>query len=148
MSTRGWWSLGEYSGYEGQKLALWSIECGFCGEEGNWELSHHQERANKEKKKLNYDTYKCVACGNLTMVFWSAGDRLHSYRQVPWPQKTTSFPKHWPAEVGRYWMQAHRSLEGGNWDAAALMLPYAPGGRHVARSNSCSGMRRLRAIAW
>ncbi len=120
MSTRGWWSLGEYSGHDGQELALWRVECGFCGEKGNWELSHHQERANKEKKKLNYDTYKCLACGNLAMVFWSAGDRLHSYHQVPWPQKTTSFPKHWPAEVGRYWMQAQRSLEGGNWDAAAF----------------------------
>ena len=40
---------------------------------------------------------------------------------MPWPRKTTSFPKHWPPEIARYWMQAQRSLEGDNWDAAALM---------------------------
>lgn len=121
MTNRGWWSLGEYSGYDNAELALWRVQCGFCGEAGNWEHAHHQERSNKESKKLNYDIYKCVACGNLTMVFWSAGDRLHDYHQVPWPRNTTSFPKHWPADVGRYWMQAQRSIEGENWDAAALM---------------------------
>lgn len=121
MSSRSWWTLGDHSGYEGSKLALYRIDCGFCGEEGNWELSHHQERANKDGKKLNYDTYKCVACGNLTMVFWSTGGSLHSYHQVPWPRRVTRFPEHWPAEVGRYWLQAQRSIDDGNWDAAALM---------------------------
>jgi Domain of unknown function (DUF4145) len=121
MGTRGWWSLGDHSGYDGETLALYRIECGFCGERGNWELSHHQERENLQQKKLNYDIYKCVACGNLTMVFWSGGERLHSYHQVPWPQITTSHPQHWPAEVGRYWLQAQRNIEASNWDAAALM---------------------------
>jgi hypothetical protein len=40
---------------------------------------------------------------------------------MPWPQKTTSFPDFWPSDVGRYWMQARRSLETQNWDAAAVM---------------------------
>jgi hypothetical protein len=121
MRGRGWWSLGDGSGYEGDKLALWQIECGFCGERGNWELSHHAERENKDGKKLNYDIYKCIACGNLTMVFWAAGDRLHSWHQVPWPTNTTRWPEHWPDEIGRYWLQAQRSIESENWDAAALM---------------------------
>ncbi len=121
MSNRGWWSLGEGSGYDGEKLWLWRIVCGFCGEKGNWKLEHHLERSNSDDKKLNYDTYKCIACGNMTMVFWSAGDRLHAYHQMPWPQQTTSYPDHWPADVGRYWMQAQRNIEGENWDAAALM---------------------------
>lgn len=113
-------SLGENSGYDGVKLALYRIECGFCGEKGNWELSHREERKNSNKT-LNYDTYKCVACGNLTMVFWSSGSRLHDYRTMPVPLNTTNWPEHWPDGIGRYWLQAQRSIEGGNWDAAALM---------------------------
>ena len=122
--SSGWWSLGNHSGYDGNELALWRLECAFCGEEGNWEKAHHLERSggkSRGDKKLNYDTYKCVGCGNLTMVMWSAGDRLHSYHQLPYPIKTTRFPKHWPEEVGRYWLQAQRNIEGSNWDAAALM---------------------------
>ncbi len=55
------------------------------------------------------------------MVMWSAGVRLHGYHQLPYPIITTRMPKHWPAEVGRYWLQAQRNIEGSNWDAAALM---------------------------
>jgi len=120
MGKKGWWSLGENSGYEGDELSLFRIECGFCGEQGNWELAHHLERNNK-KKKLNYDIYKCITCGNLTMVFWSGGGRLHDYKQVPWPLNSTRWPEHWPDEIGRYWLQAQRSIESENWDAAALM---------------------------
>jgi hypothetical protein len=122
--SRGWWSLGDHSGYRGNELALWRLECAFCGEEGNWELAHHLERSggkSRRDKKLNYDTYKCVGCGNLTMVMWSAGDSHHDYRQLPNLLKTTRFPDHWPEEVGRYWLQAQRNIEGSNWDAAALM---------------------------
>ena len=31
------------------------------------------------------------------------------------------FPEHWPDDIGRYWMQARRSLEGKNWDAPRVM---------------------------
>jgi hypothetical protein len=31
-----WWRLGEGSGYRGRDLALYSIECAFCDECGNW----------------------------------------------------------------------------------------------------------------
>jgi hypothetical protein len=34
---------------------------------------------------------------------------------------TNRYPEHWPEDVGRNWLQAQRSLEGQNWDAAALM---------------------------
>jgi Domain of unknown function (DUF4145) len=30
-------------------------------------------------------------------------------------------PESWPADVGRYWLQARRAQEGNNWDAAAVM---------------------------
>lgn len=142
-----WWSLGDHSGYDGNKLALWMIECAFCGEEGNWDLVHHLERSggkSRSDKKLNYDTYKCVGCGNLTMVMWSAGDRLHSYHQLPYPTKTRSAPKHWPAEVGRYWLQAQRSIEGSNWDAAALMARSAL--QLLLRRESASGNSLVKEI--
>lgn len=121
MFGKGWWGLGEGMGYSGRDLGLYRIECGFCGERGNWELSRREERKNRSNKSLFYDTYKCVACGNLTMVFWSAGSSLHDWRQVPWPENTTTWPEHWPDEIGRYWLQAQRNIESENWDAAALM---------------------------
>ena len=46
---------------------------------------------------------------------------MHDFKIVPWPRQTTRFPEHWPDDVGRYWLQARRSLETKNWDAAALM---------------------------
>jgi hypothetical protein len=123
----GWWDFGENSGYDGDKLALWRITCGFCNEEGKFETVQHLEKKNTKGKVLNYDTLKCECCGNLTMVFWSAstprgGPRggLHNYETVPWPQQTTMFPEHWPNDVGRYWLQARRSLEVKNWDAAVM----------------------------
>jgi hypothetical protein len=121
-----WWEFAEHSGYDGEELALWRITCGFCNEQGNFEKTHHSERKNTAGKKLNYDIYKCTNCGNLTMIFWSvaidSGSRgMHDFKCVPWPRQTTSFPGHWPEDVGRNWLQARRSLESKNWDAAALM---------------------------
>jgi hypothetical protein len=57
------------------------------------------------------------------MVFWSVSSSggLHDYRQVPWPKQIARFPKHWPEDIGRNWLQAHRSIDGQNWDAAAMM---------------------------
>src|SRR5262249_15876518 len=40
---------------------------------------------------------------------------------VPWAREITKFPEHWPEDIGRHWLQARRSLEGQNWDAASLM---------------------------
>ena len=55
------------------------------------------------------------------MCLWSAGDRLHSYRVLPWPMRIEKHPDEWPENVGRFWVQAHRSLTGENWDAGAVM---------------------------
>lgn len=133
-----WWSLGEHSGYTGDQLALHRVECAFCGESGNFTHKSHHERENSEtKKKLNYETLQCVQCGNFTAVFWSSSGRLHDFVQMPRPTRTTKHPKHWPTDVGRYWLQAKRSLEGRNWDAAALMARSAI--QRILRQYEASG---------
>jgi hypothetical protein len=137
-----WWEFGEHSGIDGKGLALYRIKCAFCNEGGNFSTIHHEQRAHAEKKVLNYDTLKCGNCGNLMMVFWSAahdigGRGIHDFKCVPWPRMTTQFPDHWPADVGRCWLQAQRSLEGKNWDAAALMARSAV--QLVVRYQKASG---------
>ncbi len=122
-----WWDLGEHSGYSGDELALYQVRCAFCDEEGNFETVSKLTKSNKASGKvLHYDTLKCGNCGNLTFVFWSAASSissqgLHDYRTLPWPQKITKFPEHWPADVGRNWLQAQKSIQTKSWDAAALM---------------------------
>jgi hypothetical protein len=122
-----WWELGEHSGYQGPELALYKITCGFCNETGKFATVHHLERKKSKGKVLNYDVLKCDNCGNFTMVFWSASHNwgpssgLHDFRTVPWPRQTSTFPEHWPKDIGRFWLQARRSLENKNWDAAAVM---------------------------
>ena len=83
-------------------------------------------KKNSAGKVLNYDVLQCESCGNYTMAFWSASafggsQGMHDYMTGPRARSTTSFPEHWPKDVGRNWLQAQRSLEGQNWDAAALM---------------------------
>ena len=62
---------------------------------------------------------------------------MHDYRTVPWAREVTSFPDHWPKDVGRYWLQARRSLDGKNWDAAVLMARSAI--QLVARLQNAAG---------
>ena len=118
-----WWDFGESRGYSGQELATHQISCPFCPEKGNFKVEHHLEKKNSAGKKLNYDILQCENCGNLTMAFWSSAQhrQFHDYQTVPWSLTTHSYPKHWPEDVGRNWLQAQRSVEGKNWDAAALM---------------------------
>jgi hypothetical protein len=122
-----WWDFGEWMGFDGNELAIHLITCAFCEEEGNFSVIHHEQRKHADRPKvLNYDILKCGNCGNLMMAFWSAAQMsirhgIHDFKVVPWARKTTRFPEHWPADVGRFWVQACRSLEGQNWDAAALM---------------------------
>lgn len=119
-----WWDFGESTGYEGNKLSTHRIVCGFCSETGVFSTVQHVEKQNRSKgKKLNYDLLQCGNCGNYSMVFWPGSDTLqwHDFRTLPWPTETTTFPEHWPKDIGRYWLQARRSLEGKNWDAAAVM---------------------------
>jgi hypothetical protein len=140
-----WWDLGEWSGTSGNKLALYQITCAFCGVKGNLEITAHLERQKPGggRKVLNYDTLKCGNCGNYMFAFWSAaamnigGTGIHSYRLLPWHQSTTEHPEHWPGDVGRYWIEARRSLEGKNWTAAALMARSAV--QLVARAHGAKG---------
>lgn len=121
-----WWSIGQHSGYQGTELADYKITCAFCGERGNWELEHHAEKKKpNDDQRLNFDTLKCGNCAGYVMVFWSAGDRLHDYKVLPWPLDYDSCPEHWPEDIGRYWLQAKKNLADENWDAAAIMAASA-----------------------
>jgi hypothetical protein len=117
-----WWDLGEFRGFEGDQLALYRITCPFCAERGNFSVAAHldKKKANSDKR-LNFDTLRCGSCGGYVMCLWSAGSRLHDCHLLPWPIRIDSYPEHWPKDVGRFWMQAHRSLADENWDAAAVM---------------------------
>ena len=140
-----WWDIGEWAGSSGDTLATHEIACAFCGAAGNFETVHHLERtkAGGSRKVLNYDTLQCGHCGNLMFAFWSAAEHsfgsrgIHAYRLLPWHQSTTAYPKHWPGDVGLYWVEARRSIEGKNWTAAALMARSAV--QLVARSHGAKG---------
>ena len=121
-----WWNLGQHSGYDGSNLEVWHITCAFCGENGNWKLEHHAEKKKpNDEQRLNFDTLKCGNCAGYVMVLWSAGDRLHNYKVLPWPLKLDRHPEHWPGDIGRYWLQAKKNLAEENWDAAAVMAASA-----------------------
>lgn len=117
-----WWSLGEGMGYQGNELALYQITCPFCFERGSFKVAFHAEKKQPNRsKKLNFDTLQCGSCSGYVMCLWSAGHGLHDYRVLPWPLKWDKHPEHWPESIGRYWLQAKRSLSDENWDAAAVM---------------------------
>lgn len=117
-----WWSIGEHRGYHGSELALHQIACPFCSERGNFSLEFRaQKKQANGSKVLNFDTFKCGGCASYVQVFWSAGDRLHDYKVQPWPLKLEKAPEHFPEAVGRYWLQAKRSMNENNYDAAAVM---------------------------
>jgi hypothetical protein len=121
-----WWDLGEGSGHRGSSLAVHMIVCPFCFERGNFETAFHATKTNpRSGKTLNFDTLKCGNCAGYVMVLWSSShlglNGLHDYRVLPWPIRLEDYPDHWPEPVGRHWLQAHRSLQDENWDAAAVM---------------------------
>jgi len=117
-----WWGFGDGSGFRGSSLEPWRVQCPFCNEKGNWTTAHHiEKKKGSSKKVLNYDTLLCGNCGNYSMVFWSAGDMLYSYRMLPWPLGEFKAPDHWPADVTRFWLQARTSLKNKNYDAAIVM---------------------------
>jgi hypothetical protein len=121
-----WWDLGEGSGFRGSEFELHRIVCPFCSERGNFSVEHRAEKKKPNSKKaLHFDTVKCGNCAGYVMVLWSAGREfgsgLYAYQVLPWPLRLEEWPDHWPTDVGRYWLQAHRSATDENWDAAALM---------------------------
>jgi hypothetical protein len=122
-----WWDFGESVGYPGKKLATHLIPCPFCGTRGNYSVEHHSEMKHKEgEKTLNFDTLKCGNCAGFILVFWSATSHfsrqgIHSSKHIPWYDRITQAPEHWPPEIQNFWIQAHRSLNDENWDAASMM---------------------------
>mgnify|MGYP001576278160 CR=1 FL=1 len=117
-----WWELGEWSGHHGAELALYNITCPFCMETGNFKVAFHAEKKKPNGHKLlNFDTLECGNCKGYVMCLWSGSHNLHASRVLPWPLQYEKHPEHWPAAVGRYWLQAKRSLTSENWDAAAVM---------------------------
>lgn len=133
-----WWSLGEWSGYEGTKLALYRITCPFCMETGNFSTEFHGTKKQPNGSKIiNFDTLKCGNCSSFVQVLWSAGDTVHDYRVQPWPLKIDRAPEHYPEAIGRFWLQAKRNLRDRNWDAAAVMARSAL--QLALRSNGAMG---------
>jgi len=122
---KSWWDLGEWSGYAGSKLALNNITCAFCGESGNFGVEHQASKAKSNGRKVLYfTTLKCGNCAGYELVLWSAasgGDSNHDFRVLPRPRKVEKAPEVWPGDVGRFWVQAHRTLQDETWDAAAVM---------------------------
>lgn len=124
-----WWELGEWSGFQGDKLELWRISCPFCLEKGNFSLAYHAEKKKPNSaKKLNFDTYICRNCMGAVQVMWSAGEfssgfhGLYGYKVQPHPLSGKPEPsENWPEGMRRFWIQAHDSLTQENWDAAAVM---------------------------
>ena len=91
-------------------------------ESGNFAMAFHAEKKQPNGSKvLNFDTLKCGSCASFVQVVWSATCDLHDYRVQPWPLKYEKAPEHFPANVGRYWLQAKKSLLDQNYDAAAVM---------------------------
>lgn len=117
-----WWSLGEWSGFATGKLALYKITCPFCMETGNFSTEFHAEKKQPNGSKvLNFDTLKCGSCASFVQVTWAGGGDIHDFRVQPWPLKYEKAPEHYPEDVGRYWLQAKKSLVDKNYDAAAVM---------------------------
>lgn len=117
-----WWSLGEWSGYPGAKLALHRITCPFCMEQGNFSTEFHAEKKQPNATKaLNFDTLKCGSCASFVQVVWSASHDAHDFRVQPWPLKYSKAPEHYPVDIGRFWLQAKKNLTDQSWDAAAVM---------------------------
>ncbi len=119
-----WWELGDHSGYSGSELDVFRLTCAFCRAKGNFSLAHREtkQHADDKNKVLLFDTLKCGNCANFLMVFWSSGGSLYDYRVVPSPVGDyEKAPDAWPAEVGRFWLQARRALKRGDNDAASVM---------------------------
>lgn len=119
-----WWDLGEGYGCRGDEFDGSDIACAFCEEKGQWnQVFHAEKKKPNHHKVLNFDTYECANCKGYLMVLWSSNlSGLYDFKILPWLQKTSRFPEHWPGDVGRYWLQAVQNIDQENWDAAALMV--------------------------
>lgn len=122
---KSWWDIGEWAGVQGEDLAMHLITCPFCMEKGNFSIAFTEAKKNpNSSKRLNFTTLKCGNCAGFVMVLWAHGEfdtSHHAFKVLPWPLQVDKWPKDWPDDVGRYWLQARSNLIAENWDAAALM---------------------------
>lgn len=140
-----WWNLGEWHGSRGGQLSLYKITCPFCTESGNFSTEFHAEKKQPNGSKiLNFDTLKCGSCSSFVQVIWSGSRELHDFRVQPWPLKYEKAPDHLPEDVGRYWLQAKKSLVDKNYDAAAVMTRSAI--QLALRSHDAKGANLKREI--
>lgn len=51
----------------------------------------------------------------------STSGNISDFMVLPWHKSTRQHPEHWPSDIGKYWIEARRSIEAENWIAAALM---------------------------
>src|SRR5690606_11354154 len=86
---------------------------------------HQASKAKPNGRKvLFFTTLKCGNCAGYVMVLWSpesSGSAIHDFRVLPAPQRIEKAPDIWPDDVGRFRVQAHRTLPAETWDAAAVM---------------------------
>jgi hypothetical protein len=144
--TDSWWDLGETSGFEGNRLDVWRIDCAFCAEKGNFALAYHAEKKKANStKKLNFDLYQCKNCMGYVHVLWSAnefGSGIYDYRVMPRPTGKPVPSENWPGSVPRYWTQAKDSLKNENWDAGSYGAKRPPNRASRQRGNSRETLRR------
>ena len=123
-----WWQLGEGFGYSGSNFEVWRMQCPFCYEKGNFAREFHTEKKKpNSEKKLNFDIYKRGNCAGYVHVLWSAEEyghgknNLYNYQVLPWVIGELEVPEHWPKNVQRFWLQAHKSAKNESWGAVAVM---------------------------
>ena len=125
MAPDSWWELGEASGFDGNEMQVWRLDCPFCREKGNFVLANHAEKKKENSgKKLNFDLYECGNCKGYVHVLWSANEfrtGIHDFRVLPWPIGKPKPSENWPSDAQRFWTQAKNSLKNENWDAAPVM---------------------------
>jgi hypothetical protein len=119
-----WWDLGEWSGHSSLNMLYFDMECAYCGHRKDYEVVSSFEKSRADgRKKLLFQTLQCGNCANYTLLLRSDGSSgLIGHRRIPYPLKVSSAPSHWPDDVGRYWIQARRSIETESWDAAAIVI--------------------------
>lgn len=144
-----WWDLGEGVGFRGHEPTMALIECPYCGHKGRWNSILKKDRLNPtDKKVLNFEMLQCIECSNYSWMIWSRDkyrvhDAHHDFRLYPPPlhAKQIKAPEHWPAQVGKAWEQAHKSLSTDSWDAAAAMA-----GRALQPALKDKGARKDRLV--
>jgi hypothetical protein len=80
-----------------------------------------RRQKNAQPTAKNF-TLKCGNCAAYVLAFWSGSRNgtIHQEYLLPSPILVSRAPAEWPNDVGRNWVEAHRSLVVANWSAAAM----------------------------